>query len=288
MKRTIETIDIYNYSVPDEKGRVKEEGTKQAKEVFDALAKHLKDNGLYPDEYFLDSCDNYSVNNGQIFEGEFYCHTNFGGSEGLYIDIFQQDQNGKRVGFATAKTLQEGGDAFLLMSRIAAECNLMLNGYGNKYSLSEKESNFKEYYLDESSTTPYVILEQKNDIAILKRFSKEPGLDPTPFIIANGLRHKENDCISWDYGNYYVELSGAVAKFAELTEGKTEMQQVYLYSEDVEHWDDYCDAKGVDPLCSSLKIVFKENDVEAFDQNDNRIDDCIKKPINLINPSRGR
>ena len=160
MNRTIETIDIYNYSVPDKQGRVKKEGTKQAKVIFDLLSQHLKDNDMYPDEYFIDSSDNYAVNNGNVFESDFYCHTNFGGSEGVYIDIYQRDQNGKRVNFATAKTLDEGGDAFIKMSRIAAECSLMLNGYGNKYSLSEKDSNIKEYFLSDKETTPYIILEQ--------------------------------------------------------------------------------------------------------------------------------
>lgn len=225
MNRTIETIDIYNYSVPDKQGRVKKEGTKQAKVIFDLLSQHLKDNDMYPDEYFIDSSDNYAVNNGNVFESDFYCHTNFGGSEGVYIDIYQRDQNGKRVNFATAKTLDEGGDAFIKMSRIAAECSLMLNGYGNKYSLSEKDSNIKEYFLSDKETTPYIILEQNKDIALLRRFTPDPKNDPTPYIVVSGLNLKDNNLIEWDSGYYCNSIIDASLIFADFTNKKINTKQ---------------------------------------------------------------
>ena len=65
------------------------------------------------------------------------CVPNFGGSAGSYLDIdlIYCDEDGKQksLRFATGKTLQEGADAFFWMSRIAAECSLMLNGRGRTY-----------------------------------------------------------------------------------------------------------------------------------------------------------
>lgn len=65
------------------------------------------------------------------------CVPNFGGSEGIYLDIdliyCDEDGEQKSLRFATGKTLQEGVDAFFWMSRIAAECSLMLNGRGRTY-----------------------------------------------------------------------------------------------------------------------------------------------------------
>jgi hypothetical protein len=64
---------------------------------------------------------------------EAVCNTNFGKSEGIYIDIslVNYEKDGpKYTRFATGKTLGGTGDDFIRMSRIAGECSLMLNGRG--------------------------------------------------------------------------------------------------------------------------------------------------------------
>ena len=85
------------------------------------------------------------------------CVPNFGSSEGIYLDIdlIYCDEDGmqKSLRFATGKTLQEGADAFFWMSRIAAECSLMLNGRGRTYEkhnvelvLKPEEAEAVEYF----------------------------------------------------------------------------------------------------------------------------------------------
>lgn len=48
-----------------------------------------------------------------------------------------EDGSRKFIPFATGKTLEESGDAFLRMHRIAGECSLLLNGRGIYFERSE-------------------------------------------------------------------------------------------------------------------------------------------------------
>lgn len=133
----IKTFDLERWSEPDEQHRVRHIGMAEAKETFEKLKVHLRDKGMLPDEYFLYDMD---MRGGcqELPDFKFaLCVPNFGGSEGIYLDItlIYSDENGeqKSLRFATGKTLQEGADAFFWMSRIAAECSLMLNGRGCTY-----------------------------------------------------------------------------------------------------------------------------------------------------------
>jgi hypothetical protein len=79
------------------------------------------------------------------------CHVDWGGSEGIYLDISMlhyKDNQIKLDSFATGKTLDSSGEAFLHMSRIAAECSMMLNGRGeivrmpdNAYETQMEQTN---------------------------------------------------------------------------------------------------------------------------------------------------
>ena len=105
--------------------------------TFEKLETHLKEKGMLPDEYFLYDVD-MRTKARELPDFNFaLCVPNFGGSEGIYLDIdlIYCDEDGKQksLRFATGKTLQEGADAFFWMSRIAAECSLMLNGRGRTY-----------------------------------------------------------------------------------------------------------------------------------------------------------
>lgn len=53
----------------------------------------------------------------------------FGGSEGIYADFYLDYGNGKRVDFATAKTLRESHKAFVDMSVFAAQFVLEVRDY---------------------------------------------------------------------------------------------------------------------------------------------------------------
>ena len=137
--REIKTIDPFIYEPAEDQIHVKLVGMMKAQEVFDQLERHLTEVGLLPDEYFHSSI--YLNDNREIPEFRTaICHTDWGGSEGIYIDIgFEYYENRERKFFhlATGKTLDSSGDAFLRMSRIAAECSMMLNGLGSIVRVSD-------------------------------------------------------------------------------------------------------------------------------------------------------
>lgn len=133
----IRTFELDRWSEPDEQHRVRHIGMADAKKTFEKLETHLKEKGMLPDEYFLYNVD-MRTKARELPDFNFArCVPNFGGSEGIYLDIdliyCDEDGEQKSLRFATGKTLQEGADAFFWMSRIAAECSLMLNGRGRTY-----------------------------------------------------------------------------------------------------------------------------------------------------------
>jgi len=147
--REIKTIDIYKYSEPDENNCVHVVGRISPREAFDTLKNHLDQNGLLPDEYFLEGDWEYSQNTELPNFSQALCHVNYGGSEGIYLDIAlkyydKTDNRTKFYDFATGKTLGESGDDFLKMSRIAAECNMMLNGFGQKIEFALEDPYIKQ------------------------------------------------------------------------------------------------------------------------------------------------
>lgn len=144
--REIHTLDTQIYVPAGDGIHVKLAGMMKAQDAFDALENHLERVGLLPDEYFLP---------GMFKEGEklpnYYeaiCNTNWGGNEGIYIDIsllYRDEDRGplKFFKLATGKTLSSSGDAFVLMSRIAAECSMMLNGFGAYVKVTESKEDIE-------------------------------------------------------------------------------------------------------------------------------------------------
>lgn len=133
----IETFELDRWSEPNEKNMVKHIGMADAKETFNKLKAHLEKLGMLPDEYFLFSGERYGLTGELPNFDEAVCHANFGSNEGIYLDIILNLRDGQSnpqsIHFATGKTLDEDADAFYRMSRIAAECSLMLNGRGSSY-----------------------------------------------------------------------------------------------------------------------------------------------------------
>lgn len=131
----IKSIEVDKWSEPDENHRIKHLGMITRGEAFEQLKAHLESKGLLPDEYFLPGMDGKledELPDYDIAE----CVPNFGGSEGIYLDItliYVEKGKVHRDRFATGKTLEESADAFFRMSQIGAECLLMLNGRGCSY-----------------------------------------------------------------------------------------------------------------------------------------------------------
>ena len=86
-------------------------GQPVAEDVFRELEANLKKSGFLPDEYFLMSMD--WENGKKIPKGaEIFCTADYGGSEGVYVDVYlkwyEKDRSIIR-NFATGKTLGETG-----------------------------------------------------------------------------------------------------------------------------------------------------------------------------------
>ena len=140
--REFKTLDTQIYAPAGDGIHVKLVGMMKAGEAFDALEKHLESVGLLPDEYFLSGMFDEKQELPNYYEA--ICNTNWGGNEGIYIDIsllYKEEDRGplKFFKLATGKTLSSSGDAFILMSRIAAECSMMLNGFGAVVKVTETE-----------------------------------------------------------------------------------------------------------------------------------------------------
>ncbi len=138
---TIKSFEVDRWSEKDEKGRVKHIGMLKMGEVFEMLKEHLLSKDMLPDEYFLINQNDWHKDRELPDYDYAICIPNFGGSEGIYLDIslvYDDEQKQRQhMRFATGKTLEEGADAFLKMARIAAECSLMLNGHGLRYTKSD-------------------------------------------------------------------------------------------------------------------------------------------------------
>ena len=137
--RNIKTIETDRYEPMEDNIHVKHVGMITAQEAFDQLKQHLTAVDLLPDEYFIPSSSQNMEQELPNFSSAI-CHTDWGGSEGIYIDIglaYFENRERKFFPLATGKTLDDSGDAFVRMSRIAAECSILLNGRGSIVKVSE-------------------------------------------------------------------------------------------------------------------------------------------------------
>ena len=82
-------------------------GQRAAEDVFHELEAQLDSVGYLPDEYF--TMDWRWEHGRQIPKGaDFFCKTDYGGSEGIYLDVYLEWQEGdkpKKECFITGKTL---------------------------------------------------------------------------------------------------------------------------------------------------------------------------------------
>ena len=119
---------------PERPETVRRVGQRAAQEVFAELQHRLETNGYLPDEYFL-LADEWR-NGKEIPEGtNFFCTVDYGGSEGVYLDIYfkwydQQQEKQITKSFATGKTLGETGSDLDRMYLIASAVTKAFNGDG--------------------------------------------------------------------------------------------------------------------------------------------------------------
>lgn len=110
--------------------KLKYAGQCTAEEVFHELKAQLDSVGYLPDEYFtMDWCWDHGR---QIpKDADFFCKTDYGGSEGIYLDVYLEWQEGdkpKRECFITGKTLGESGADLDRMFLISAAITKAFRG----------------------------------------------------------------------------------------------------------------------------------------------------------------
>ena len=105
-------------------------GQRTAEDVFHELEAQLDSVGYLPDEYF--SMDWRWEHGRQIPKGaDFFCKTDYGGSEGIYLDMFlewYEDSQRRTEHFMTGKTLGESGADMDRMSLISAAITKAVRG----------------------------------------------------------------------------------------------------------------------------------------------------------------
>ena len=110
--------------------KLKYAGQRTAEDVFHELEARLDSVGYLPDEYLL--LDNRWQNGREIPKGaDFFCKTDYGGSEGIYLDVFlewYEDSQRKTEHFMTGKTLGESGADLDRMFLISAAITKAFRG----------------------------------------------------------------------------------------------------------------------------------------------------------------
>ena len=110
--------------------KLKYAGQRKAEDVFHELEARLDSIGYLPDEYLL--LDNRWQNGREMpRDAGFFCRTDYGGSEGIYLDMFlewYEDSQHKTEHFMTGKTLGEGGADMDRMSLISSAITKAIRG----------------------------------------------------------------------------------------------------------------------------------------------------------------
>ena len=105
-------------------------GQRTAEDVFHELEAQLDSIGYLPDEYLL--LDNRWQNGREMpRDAGFFCRTDYGGSEGIYLDVYLEWQEGdkpKKECFITGKTLGESGADLDRMFLISAAITKAFRG----------------------------------------------------------------------------------------------------------------------------------------------------------------
>ncbi len=110
--------------------KLKYAGQRKAEDVFHELEARLDSVGYLPDEYFI---MDLSWEDGREIpkDANFFCRTDYGGSEGVYLDVFLEwvkDRQLKRELFITGKTLGESGADLDRMFLISAAITKAFRG----------------------------------------------------------------------------------------------------------------------------------------------------------------
>lgn len=216
MDMTIKSID---FKLPEEKDHfnyVSNSNQKTAYDVFTELQKHLKTVDMLPDNFEQSEKHNYILM--QIPQNTvFTCKTSINKQNEVVLDL-SYNRNNQPIPFASGKMPLNDGNSLIRMSRIEAECNMMLNGHGKEFSYNfDKVLPENLFYHNYNDSVTYNLLEMKDNHALIKReLGKEGIIDPSPFIVAENFSTKK-DLITWENAYYCSDINNAVVIFSEMT-----------------------------------------------------------------------
>ena len=124
-------------------------GQRTAEDVFHELEARLDSVGYLPDEYLL--LDRRWQNGREMpRDAGFFCRTDYGGSEGIYLDVFlywDEDGQRKTEHFMTGKTLGESGadlDRMFLISSAITKAFCGDNSVHARYMVVRGQAETKE------------------------------------------------------------------------------------------------------------------------------------------------
>ena len=124
-------------------------GQRTAEDVFHELEARLDSVGYLPDEYLL--LDTRWQNGREMpRDAGFFCRTDYGGSEGIYLDVYLEWQEGdkpKKECFITGKTLGESGadlDRMFLISSAITKAFRGDNSVHARYMVVGGQAETKE------------------------------------------------------------------------------------------------------------------------------------------------
>lgn len=155
---------------PEDPRRKQYAGQRTAQEVFEELRHRLEGMGYLPDEYFLMNRD---WENGREIprDADIFCTTDYGGSEGVYLDVsLQWYENNRTVtrNFITGKTLGETGADLDRMFLISSAITKAFHGDRGTYARylrrgeqSEPEAMIVHLNPAEQRTIIQVLVEQR-------------------------------------------------------------------------------------------------------------------------------
>ena len=110
--------------------KLKYAGQRTAEDVFHELEARLDSVGYLPDEYLLLD-RRWQSGREMPRDAGFFCKTDYGGSEGIYLDVFlewYEDSQHKTEHFMTGKTLGESGADMDRMSLISSAITKAIRG----------------------------------------------------------------------------------------------------------------------------------------------------------------
>lgn len=103
-------------------------------ELYEKIKRHLDNQNLLPDEYFEISS---RISDSELDVGEdisISCKTRWGGSEGIYIDVYLDYPDKRKRSIITGKSLGETEADYDRMNYIAGEIYKYVNGYDGQYA----------------------------------------------------------------------------------------------------------------------------------------------------------